>query len=289
MIVYTIGQFSRIAMVSSPTLRFYHEIGLLEPHSIDDVNGYRYYSENQVRDILFISEMREYGFSLEEIKYLMNTEEKRALEEALRKKHDELLKQEQSVTYIRHKLKNKIENLKGSGDFFDANINRTETMEVKVVTTEESIKTVGISMLIPKWPPEGPDVFGDLWTKYWEEDISSRIPNKKYPSVRYGILALIDDSIYYLTTDEVTSYDDVPEDFVKYDIPNGKYAVCTFNGRNFEDLVTNSLKKANDYLNGIWLPKTNYKHAETFALEVYDERSRRADYPEMDIYQPITE
>lgn len=286
-IVYTIGQFSRIAMVSSSALRFYDEIGLLKPCSLDRATGYRYYSAEQVGDILFISEMREYGFSLQEIKSFLKNHDKEFLLKSLREKYDQLFWEEQKITYIRRKLKTKLNNLEGGNSMDKINSDHTK-MEVKVVTKDEGMKTVGISRLIPTWPPENPDLFTDLWTQYWDEDISSKIPNKKYPSVRYGILTFKNGSIYYLITDEVTSYDHVPDDFIKFDIPAGTYAVCAFNGKTFDEMVNSSLKKAYDYLLTTWLPESNYKHTEAFSLEVYDDRSRKKEYPEMDIYQPIT-
>lgn len=286
--MYTIGQFSRIGMVSSSALRFYDEIGLLKPCSIDSATGYRYYSEAQVGDILFICEMREYGFSLDEIKLLLNNKENRLLEDSLANKYNQLFWEEQKITYIRRKLKFKIDNLEGD-DLMDTTNQDGKAMEVKVATREETVKTVGISKLIPTWPPENPEVFGELWTQYWDKDISSQIPNRRYPSVRYGILTFEEGAIHYLITDEVTSYDNVPDQLIKFDIPKGRYAVCTFNGETFDEMVTYALQRATDYLLTTWLPQSNYKHQETFSLEVYDERSRRKDYPEMDICQPITE
>jgi len=162
-------------------------------------------------------------------------------------------------------------------------------MEIKVITQERTIKTAGISVLVPKWPPEEPDIFGQLWKKYFGQDISSKIPDSKDPSTQYGILANIDGSIYYLATQEVTTYDNITEDFVKFDIPAGKYAVCTFNAATFEELVSTSLPKANEYLNNIWLPKSDHKNECTFALEIYGELSRRKDYPQMDIWTPVTD
>lgn len=272
-------------MVSTSALRFYDEIGLLKPSTIDKYNGYRYYLEEQIDDIHFISEMREYGFSLEEIKAFLNNK-KNTLEDSLREKYDQLFWEEQKITYIRRKLKDKINYVGGEGDFMDINKQDNNKLEVKVVTKEVEIKTIGISVTIPSWPPD-PSIFADLWTRYWDEDISNKIPNKKYPSVRYGILTFENGAVNYLVTDEVTSYDGVPEGYTKFDIPKGKYAVCTFNGRTFDEMVNDSMQKANDHLLTSWLPESNYKHAETFSLEVYDDRSRRKEYPEMDIYQPI--
>ena len=51
----SIGEFSNICKVSTKTLRYYAEIGLLEPSEVNPENGYRYYSIDQLEKMLFIS------------------------------------------------------------------------------------------------------------------------------------------------------------------------------------------------------------------------------------------
>ncbi len=44
----SIGEFSKICKVSTKTLRYYAEIGLILPSEIDPKNGYRYYAIEQL-------------------------------------------------------------------------------------------------------------------------------------------------------------------------------------------------------------------------------------------------
>ena len=44
----SIGEFSKICQVSTKTLRYYAEIGLILPDEINLENGYRYYSIDQL-------------------------------------------------------------------------------------------------------------------------------------------------------------------------------------------------------------------------------------------------
>ncbi len=78
----SIGEFSKICEVSTKTLRYYDEIGLIKPEEINPENGYRYYSINQLKKMLFINRLKSYHFSLEEIKAIVDLEEGR-LEEKL--------------------------------------------------------------------------------------------------------------------------------------------------------------------------------------------------------------
>lgn len=71
----SIGEFSKICQVSTKTLRYYAEIGLILPNEINYENGYRYYSIEQLETMLFIKRLKSYNFSLEEIKIILKSEE----------------------------------------------------------------------------------------------------------------------------------------------------------------------------------------------------------------------
>ena len=67
---YSISQLSKLAGVSSRTLRYYEEIGLLIPRG-KDVNGYRYYDSAQVDKLQQIMFYRSFDIELEEIKNIL--------------------------------------------------------------------------------------------------------------------------------------------------------------------------------------------------------------------------
>ncbi|AIQ36282.1 MerR family transcriptional regulator [Paenibacillus sp. FSL R5-0345] len=71
----SIGEFSKICEVSTKTLRYYDEIGLIHPDEINPENGYRYYSIKQLTKMLFINRLKSYQFSLEEIKDILEWEQ----------------------------------------------------------------------------------------------------------------------------------------------------------------------------------------------------------------------
>lgn len=72
--MYKIGDFSRIARVSSRLLRFYDEIGLLEPVHADPQTGYRFYSAKQLAELNRIIVLKDLGFSLDEIGPVLKNE-----------------------------------------------------------------------------------------------------------------------------------------------------------------------------------------------------------------------
>lgn len=69
----TIGEFSKISRVSTKTLRYYDQIGLLKPGYVSRDSGYRYYEVAQLRDMLLITRLKQYQFSLPEIAAVLAT------------------------------------------------------------------------------------------------------------------------------------------------------------------------------------------------------------------------
>jgi DNA-binding transcriptional MerR regulator/effector-binding domain-containing protein len=69
--MFRIGEFAQIAQVSGRQLRFYDQLGLLEPAHIDPQTGYRYYSIRQLPRLNSILALKELGLSLEQIAPLL--------------------------------------------------------------------------------------------------------------------------------------------------------------------------------------------------------------------------
>jgi DNA-binding transcriptional MerR regulator/effector-binding domain-containing protein len=64
----SIGDFSRMTLLSVKALRHYHELGLLRPAQIDDDSGYRRYELEQVPTAQVIRRLRELGMSLDDVR-----------------------------------------------------------------------------------------------------------------------------------------------------------------------------------------------------------------------------
>lgn len=63
----SIGEFSRVTQLSVKALRLYHERGILIPSKIDRGSKYRYYGRGDVERAAMIRQMKDMGFSLNEI------------------------------------------------------------------------------------------------------------------------------------------------------------------------------------------------------------------------------
>jgi DNA-binding transcriptional MerR regulator len=67
---YRIGEFAVLGGVSTKTLRFYDEIGLLRPASIDPRTRYRFYLSQQLEELASILALKEIGVPLAEVRRL---------------------------------------------------------------------------------------------------------------------------------------------------------------------------------------------------------------------------
>ena len=86
---YTVQKLARLAGISTRTLRYYDEIGILKPARINS-SGYRIYSQAEVDLLQQILFFRELGMGLEQIKTIVTDPAFDAVK-ALREHHQKLL------------------------------------------------------------------------------------------------------------------------------------------------------------------------------------------------------
>ena len=91
----TIKDFARLCGCNPKTLRYYDQIDLLKPVRVDKFSGYRHYDEKQALTFVKIKNLQSAGFSIEEIKNLIdkgNADICRAFEEKIREQEHRLQK-----------------------------------------------------------------------------------------------------------------------------------------------------------------------------------------------------
>ena len=79
---YKVNEFVKLCGVTPRTLKYYETHGLLRPALVGE-NGYRYYSLSQIDEISAILLFRDYGFSLEEIKTIMEQDDLAGIEQRM--------------------------------------------------------------------------------------------------------------------------------------------------------------------------------------------------------------
>ena len=157
----SIGEFSKICQVSTKTLRYYAEIGLILPNEINYENGYRYYSIEQLETMLFIKRLKSYNFSLEQIKVILQSEEFKdeKLYLSLIEKRKEIDKQVNELNMILEQLNNDILNLKQGKSI----MSYMENFDVKLVEIP-NMNILYIRKMVQQheFPLEYANCFGEL-------------------------------------------------------------------------------------------------------------------------------
>lgn len=110
-----IGEIADFFGVSRKAIRLYEKKGILKPVKTDAANGYRYYSTEQVQQLNALLELKALGFSLDEIKMILDGKTAKAsLLEMLEKKRQAWLETIDSARYKEECLGELIQNLQVS-------------------------------------------------------------------------------------------------------------------------------------------------------------------------------
>lgn len=181
--MYSIGEFSKIGSVSTKTLRYYDEIGLLHPASVDKDNRYRYYAEEQVDDILYISELKNYDLRLEQIKAVMESNDKSLLEHFLKERVLQLNDQIRENIRLRQCIERKVHEIQSGGTVMEGKLvveaknfepvcvmSKTAAIEINQIST--MIGSVFEEMFRKGLQPAGP-----VMTFYLDEEFHQEHAN----------------------------------------------------------------------------------------------------------------
>lgn len=109
--IYSIGEISKMLKISSDTLRYYNEIQLLNPDYINPSNNYRYYTEEQIKEILYIMDLKDCGFNLEEIKAIVKLNDKKTIKQIFVRKKNQLSDQSEKINLSIERINNKLKTM----------------------------------------------------------------------------------------------------------------------------------------------------------------------------------
>ncbi|MEL6525610.1 MAG: MerR family transcriptional regulator [Chloroflexota bacterium] len=140
--MFKIGEFSRISRVPAKTLRYYDEIGLFSPQSVDKFTGYRYYSAEQLPRLNRILALKDLNLSLAEIGKLLSEDlSAKALHDMFRIKEAELSQEIQDAQARLQRVTKRIAQIEQEGHMPRYDI---------VVKTLTHQRVVSIRQIAPK-------------------------------------------------------------------------------------------------------------------------------------------
>ncbi|NGP45661.1 MerR family transcriptional regulator [Bacillaceae bacterium SIJ1] len=152
--MYSIGKFSKICNIPVKTLRYYSEIGLLNPSYIDPVTNYRYYNYDKIQISKKIKLLKSCQFSLATIKEFIESPDHTQWQSILEHKMDELNNQKEQISQqieelsrLKAKIEKEASIIPGplvSSCFME------HRQEVLVYTIREKINVTFIDQLVKK-------------------------------------------------------------------------------------------------------------------------------------------
>lgn len=105
---YKIGDFAKLAHISISRLRYYDEIGLLKPYSINKDSNYRFYDSTQLDRVATIKSFQRHGMSLQQMKKILHNKNNFFQQMAIfsENKVDELNRQIDTLIHMRNEYEN---------------------------------------------------------------------------------------------------------------------------------------------------------------------------------------
>ncbi|MBO3443868.1 MerR family transcriptional regulator [Clostridium sp. CCUG 7971] len=154
-----IGDFSKFTRISIRMLRHYNEIGLLIPDTIDESNGYRYYSETQLDKANKITALKFMGFSLNTISGLLSSNESDLVKERLLKRKEELIHEGELIKEKLRLLENTINRFELEDYLMKYTVNSKEMPSRKVASLRKTIPSYNMEgILWGELMNSGPDI-----------------------------------------------------------------------------------------------------------------------------------
>lgn len=133
---YTIGELSDICGISTQTLRFYDQKGLLAPSGRDTENNYRLYSNDKALEALVIRGMRQLGMELTELRRIKKN---RDLQEVRQKLEDKIQRLQHDIEIIQSQL----DFTKNSFKILESSLNEIENYQnQKIIFSRLKSKTI---------------------------------------------------------------------------------------------------------------------------------------------------
>ncbi len=137
-----IGKFAKRCKTTIKTLRFYDELGLLTPDRIDAFTGYRYYGPGKVTEMQRITQLKETGFTLEEIKQYCDAENDDVRNSIIEEKQKSLKELVQETTHRLKQLETIKLNLQKGIEEMAIDMNKPFENDERVIGRWEFIATV---------------------------------------------------------------------------------------------------------------------------------------------------
>jgi len=174
----TIGTFSKLSNVTTNTLRYYDEIGLIKPIHVNQENGYRYYDVDQLETILYIGKLKQYRFTLDEVAEAIHSMDDHILLAILEQKRFDIQRKLELDQYIFERLEKDILNMERGIPIMSylneiqVKLVETEAMNILSIRKKMNVKDYGkyINELFGKVTRENLTIIGAPMSIFHDEE-----------------------------------------------------------------------------------------------------------------------
>ena len=139
--MFKIGEFSKLTQVSIRMLRYYDEIGLLKPASVDLFTGYRMYSAEQIPMLQKIILLRNTKFTTSEIKNIVLASKEVNIVEHLEKKKIQIKNEIENEKKRIEKIDDTLKEIESKNFKIHCNINFKRVDKMYILSTRDIIPT----------------------------------------------------------------------------------------------------------------------------------------------------
>ena len=264
---FTVGEMAKLNNISKQTLIFYDNEGIFKPKSIDPINGYRYYTADQLEILDSILILKEMGLSLKDIREFMKNRNSESAIALMKEQQEEIKNKIKHMRLIQKRLERKIQTLEN----FSKNENKVEFISTtkseylaieKVSPPQDLLKLdIALKSLLNK-----AEIFN--YPHYYQ--IGAMIPVKnlihgKYVSADYAFIPLETNLVgvkthkkakgLYVRTYHTGTYSSIGKTYKKLlkAIQESGYNI---QGYSYEYCILDSLtsKESDDYVTEIQIP-----------------------------------
>ena len=161
-----------------------------------------------------------------------------------------------------------------------------ERISTEVITIEEEIKVVGLSLEKYGYPKQAGKI-PEMWHVFKDKH-SGKVKNIIDPDIGYWFWFMVPGNYDYVVGNAVTDFEDIDDELTTCAIPAGRYIKDSFNAKDFGDLVDGILQRRKEDVKK-WAEENNVKIAyeSVTAIEVYPEQEITSQYPSMYTLTPI--
>ncbi|WP_125707183.1 MerR family transcriptional regulator [Companilactobacillus zhongbaensis] len=138
--LFSIGQLGKIFNIAIPTLRYYDEVGLLNPAKVDPDTHYRYYSTEQFERLNVITYLRALDLSVESIKEFFQARDTTKLEDMLVEQKERVNQQIHALQQIDQRIDARLNQVQDAANSVLEKIELVELPQIPIISLNEDYR-----------------------------------------------------------------------------------------------------------------------------------------------------